>query len=56
LKIPVDGVVIEGDTSVNESMLTGESKLITKKAGDDVIAGSINGEGSISLKLEKNWL
>jgi Cu2+-exporting ATPase len=52
-KIPVDGTVIDGGTSVNESMLTGESKPVTKKVGDNVIAGSINGEGSISLEVKK---
>ena len=52
-KIPVDGAVIEGKTSVNESMLTGESKPVTKRAGDDVIGGSINGEGSISVEVKK---
>lgn len=52
-KIPVDGAVIEGETSVNESMLTGESKPVAKKTGDDVIGGSINGEGSISLEVRK---
>jgi Cu2+-exporting ATPase len=52
-KVPVDGAVIDGETSVNESMLTGESRPITKRAGDDVIGGSINGEGSISLEVRK---
>jgi P-type Cu2+ transporter len=52
-KIPIDGAVIEGETSVNESMLTGESKPVTKKTGDNVIGGSINGEGSISLKVRR---
>jgi Cu2+-exporting ATPase len=52
-KIPIDGVVIEGETSVNESMLTGESKPITKRSGDNVIGGSFNGEGSISLEVKK---
>ena len=52
-KIPVDGAVIEGETSVNESMLTGESRPVTKKAGDNVIGGSINGEGSISVEVKK---
>ncbi|MCJ7443361.1 MAG: copper-translocating P-type ATPase [Methanotrichaceae archaeon] len=52
-KIPVDGAVIEGETSVNESMLTGESRPIAKRVGDGVIGGSINGEGSISVKVEK---
>ena len=52
-KIPVDGAVIEGETSVNESMLTGESKPVTKKAEDNVIGGSINGEGSISVEVRK---
>jgi Cu2+-exporting ATPase len=45
-KIPVDGAVIEGATSVNESMLTGESRPVTKKDGNNVIGGSINGEGA----------
>jgi Cu2+-exporting ATPase len=52
-KVPVDGAVIDGETSVNESMLTGESKPVTKRTGDDVIGGSINGEGSISLEVRK---
>ncbi|HQI54547.1 MAG TPA: heavy metal translocating P-type ATPase, partial [Methanothrix soehngenii] len=52
-KIPIDGTVIEGETSVNESMLTGESRPVRKRAGDDVIGGSINGEGSISVEVKK---
>ncbi|QTA38332.1 cadmium-translocating P-type ATPase [Thermosipho ferrireducens] len=52
-KIPADGKVIEGETSVNESMLTGESKPVYKKTGNIVIGGSINGEGSIKVKVEK---
>jgi Cu2+-exporting ATPase len=52
-KIPVDGAVIEGETSVNESMLTGESRPVTKRAEDSVIGGSINGEGSISVEVRK---
>lgn len=52
-KIPVDGAVIEGKTSVNESMLTGESKPVTKGVGASVIGGSINGEGSISVEVKK---
>lgn len=52
-KIPVDGVVYEGETSVNESMLTGESKPVSKKAEDGVIGGAINGEGSIKVTVQK---
>lgn len=49
-KIPVDGVVIEGESSVNESMLTGESRPLAKKGGDNVIGGSINGDGSLLVE------
>jgi Cu2+-exporting ATPase len=52
-KIPVDGTVVNGETSVNESMLTGESKPVTKMAEDNVIGGSINSEGSISVEVRK---
>ncbi len=52
-KIPIDGTVIEGETSANESMLTGESRPVRKRAGDDMIGGSINGEGSISVEVKK---
>ncbi|CAJ38167.1 heavy metal translocating P-type ATPase [Methanocella arvoryzae] len=52
-KIPVDGEVIEGDTSVNEAMLTGESKPVSKTVGDKVIGGSVNGEGSIKAEVKK---
>ncbi|MGN5727344.1 HAD-IC family P-type ATPase, partial [Acinetobacter calcoaceticus] len=45
-KIPVDGVVIEGITSIDESMLTGESIPVEKNAGDNVIGASINKNGT----------
>lgn len=49
----MDGVVSEGKSSVNESMLTGESRPLAKKKGDKVIGGSINGEGSLLVETEK---
>jgi len=52
-KIPADGVVTEGETSVNESMLTGESKPVSKKRGDEVIGGSINGDSAITVEIKK---
>ena len=52
-KIPVDGTVIEGYTSVDESMLTGESIPVEKTMGDKVTGGSINKNGSIRFKAEK---
>ena len=52
-KIPADGRVVDGQTAINESMLTGESKPINKKIDSKVIGGSINGEGSITIEVEK---
>ncbi|MEX1062048.1 MAG: HAD-IC family P-type ATPase, partial [Balneolaceae bacterium] len=52
-KIPADGVILEGKTNVNEAMLTGESKPVGKQKEDGVIGGSINEEGSITVKIEK---
>jgi Cu2+-exporting ATPase len=52
-KIPADGEVLEGESSVNESMLTGESVPVSKKQGTKVIGGSVNGEGSITVEARK---
>lgn len=59
-KIPADGTIIEGDSDVNESMMTGESKPVSKKEGDQVIAGAINGDGALKVRVanigEKTFL
>jgi len=52
-KIPVDGVIIEGTTSVNESIATGESIPVNKSKGDRVIGATINLQGAVSIKIEK---
>jgi len=52
-KIPADGIVIKGESSVNEAMLTGESKPVTKAKEDEVIGGSVNGEGSLTIEINK---
>jgi len=52
-KMPVDGIVIEGETGVDESMLTGESMPVSKRIGDSVISASINKNGSIKYEATK---
>ncbi|MBI4743433.1 MAG: copper-translocating P-type ATPase [Actinobacteria bacterium] len=52
-KVAIDGIVVEGETSINESMVTGESKPVSKKISDKVIGGTINESGSIKIKVEK---
>lgn len=52
-KIPVDGTILEGQSTVDESMLTGESVPVEKGKNDEVIGGSVNGEGSLVIEVEK---
>jgi len=52
-KIPADGEVTEGESSVNEAMLTGESNPIHKRKGAPVIGGSLNGEGALTVRIKK---
>jgi len=52
-KIPSDGKIFEGISSINEAMITGESMPVEKQAGDEVIGGSINGDGSLKLEIQK---
>jgi len=52
-KMPVDGIVTHGETSVDESMLTGESMPVKKQVGDEIIGASINGGGAIRYKATK---
>lgn len=59
-KIPADGVIVDGHSDVNESMITGESKPVSKKQGDTIIAGTINGDGALKITVaqigEKTFL
>lgn len=50
-KVAADGIILEGESYLNESMLTGESKPVQRVKGDKVIAGSINGNGSIRITV-----
>jgi len=52
-KIPSDGVVVDGESYVNEALLTGESKPVYKGVNDRVIGGSVNGDGALRLKVER---
>lgn len=52
-KIPVDGIIVEGSSSIDESMLTGESMPVSKKAGDTVIGATINKSGNIRYQATK---
>jgi Cu+-exporting ATPase len=52
-KVPVDGVLIEGQSSLDESMLTGESMPVTKEPGTKVVAGTLNQSGSFVMRAEK---
>jgi len=51
--VPVDGEVVDGESDVNEALLTGESTTVGKKVGDAVIAGSLNGSGSLTVRVTK---
>ena len=51
--VPTDGVVVEGDSHVNEALLTGESTEVAKLPGDAVIGGSINGSGSLTVEVTR---
>ncbi len=51
--VPGDGVVVDGVSSVNEALLTGESMPLVKRTGDSVIAGSVNGSGALIMRIER---
>jgi SAM-dependent methyltransferase len=59
-KVPVDGAITEGESSFNEAMLTGESLPVSKKPGDVVIGGAVNGSGAVTIEVkatgEKTYL
>jgi Cu+-exporting ATPase len=52
-KVPIDGEVVDGNTYVNESMITGESLPVHKNDGDEVIGGTINGKGSVTVRVTR---
>ena len=52
-QVPIDGEVLDGNSSVNEAFLTGESRPVVKKASDEVVAGAVNGEGALTIKVTR---
>jgi len=52
-KIPADGIIYEGDSYIDESMLTGESEPVKREVDEEVIGGSVNGDSSIKIRIEK---
>lgn len=52
-QIPIDGVVVEGASSVNEAFLTGESRPVSKQEDDEVVAGAVNGEGALKVQITR---
>jgi len=52
-RIPVDGILIDGQSAVDEAMLTGESLPVVKRANDQVVAGSMNGEGAFTVRVQQ---
>ena len=52
-QVPIDGDIVEGTSNVNESFLTGESRPVVKKAKDEAIAGAVNGEGALTIKVTR---
>jgi Zn2+/Cd2+-exporting ATPase len=54
-RVPLDGAVVNGNSSVDQAPITGESMPVEKKQGDQVFAGTINGEGSLEVRVTKNY-
>ena len=52
-KVPIDGKILKGQSSFDESMLTGESRPVEKREGQEAVGGSVNGEGAVTLKIHK---
>ena len=52
-QVPIDGEVTEGTSSVNEAFLTGESRPVVKQMGEEVVAGAVNGEGALTVKVTR---
>jgi Cu2+-exporting ATPase len=52
-KVPIDGSVVDGHSSVNEAMITGESRPVEKSEGDEVVGGAINGESTLTVEVQK---
>lgn len=51
-KVPADGIIVEGESDLNESMLTGESRPVSKTIGEEVIGGAINGNGVVKVQVK----
>ena len=52
-QIPADGEIIEGASSINEAFLTGESRPVPKRTGDEAVAGAVNGEGALTVRVTR---